>query len=199
MAAAGAASPTPNFSSSEEAITMSRWNHLVRWLQVRGSGRGPGDDHPRGRSSRPRLEWLEDRTVLSPLVPGPTSLHATEGLLYDGQVGTFTDGNSADTAANFTATIVWGDNTSSAGTVTGSAGRFSVSGQHTYAEEGNFPLSAVVTDNQGHSITLGGPPQWTQTGRRTARRDQHRRRSRNRGQYLAATAGTDGKIYAPEV
>ena len=95
-------------------------------------------------------------------MPGPTSLHATEGLLYDGQVGTFTDGNSADAAANFTATIVWGDNTSSTGTVTGSAGRFSVSGQHTYAEEGNFPLSAVVTDNQGHSITLGGPPQWTQ-------------------------------------
>src|SRR6476660_2850104 len=127
---------------------MSRWKSLARWLQVRGSARGRGATIPRGRSSRPRLEWLEDRTVLSPLIPGPTSLQGMEGQFYDGPIGTFTDGNTADTAVSFAATISWGDGSHSAGVVTGSAGQFTVSGRHTYTEEGNYPLSAVVTDNQ---------------------------------------------------
>jgi hypothetical protein len=51
----------------------------------------------RGRSRKLLLEILEDRTVLSPLAAGPVGIHATEGLLYDGAVTTFTDANHADT------------------------------------------------------------------------------------------------------
>ncbi|HEY7578964.1 MAG TPA: alkaline phosphatase family protein, partial [Acetobacteraceae bacterium] len=72
---------------------------------------------------------------------------ATEGAAISGSttVATFTDSNTADTAAGFTATITWGDGTTSAGTVTGSNGSFSVSAGHTYADEGSFPLSATIT------------------------------------------------------
>jgi N-acetylneuraminic acid mutarotase len=141
------------------------------------------------------LEVLEDRTVPSPLAAGPTSLHATEGLLYDGPVGTFTDGNAADTAAGFTATVSWGDGTTSPCTVTGSNGKFTVSGQHPYAEEGNYPLTAVVTElDNGASITLGGPPQWTPLVA-TLPGSYYGYPAQGRGQ-MGAAAGQDGKIYA---
>jgi N-acetylneuraminic acid mutarotase len=149
----------------------------------------------RGRAHKLLLELLEDRTVPSPLNTGPVGIHATEGLLYDGAVGSFTDGNTADTSGNFTATIFWGDGRNSAGTVTGSNGQFTVNGQHTYAEQGNFPLSAVVTDNNGNSITLGGPPSWTPLAATLppALTDYG---APVRGRIdEAATAGTNGKIY----
>ena len=40
------------FQLIKEAITMSRWNYLARWLQVRGSGRGPSATTP----ARPLLQ-----------------------------------------------------------------------------------------------------------------------------------------------
>ena len=63
---------------------------------------------------------------------------ATEGTALPGttQVATFTDTNTSDTASDFTATINWGDGTTTAGTVSGSAGAFTVAGGHTYADEG---------------------------------------------------------------
>ena len=41
---------------------------------------------------------------------------------------------------DFTATINWGDGTTTAGTVIGSNGSFTVAGGHTYADEGSDPL-----------------------------------------------------------
>jgi hypothetical protein len=72
---------------------------------------------------------------------------ATENAALPGttKVATFTDTNTADTAAGFTATIKWGDGTSSAGTIGGVNGSFTVSGGHTYADEGSFALSTTVT------------------------------------------------------
>ncbi|SDO05813.1 hypothetical protein [Afipia sp. GAS231] len=54
------------------------------------------------------------------------------------------DGHHADTAGSFTATIDWGDGVTSVGTITGSNGSFSVEGGHTYADEGNFDVTATV-------------------------------------------------------
>src|SRR5438445_2458824 len=119
---------------------------MLRWI-LKNSMRGRRSNGRAARRERSRkllLEILEDRTVPSPLTAGTTGFHATEGLLYNGAVANFTDGNTQDTAANFTATISWGDNTSSAGMVTGSNGSFTVSGQHAYVEQGHFPGSGVV-------------------------------------------------------
>src|SRR5205085_1129296 len=50
-------------------------------------------------------------------------------------------------AAGFTATVAWGDGTSSAGSVAATAdGRFAVSAGHTYAHAGTFTLTVVAGD-----------------------------------------------------
>jgi hypothetical protein len=85
------------------------------------------------------------------------SFSATEGAAFGGTVATFTDDDSNGTASDYTATINWGDGTtSSAGTVHApSSGSFPVSGQHTYAEEGTYAVSITVDDAGGSSTTTG--------------------------------------------
>ncbi|HUY31900.1 MAG TPA: peptidylprolyl isomerase [Pirellulales bacterium] len=76
------------------------------------------------------------------------SVSATEGHTVAGTMATFTDASATDTAGQFTATVNWGDGSSSTGTVSGSAGAFTVAGAHTYADEGGFTVSVQVTDTQ---------------------------------------------------
>jgi hypothetical protein len=78
-------------------------------------------------------------------VHGVTGLHTTEGLPLTGTVATFTDSDAVLTASAFTASVSWGDGTTSAGTVTGSAGNFTVTGTHTYAEDGSHTITVTVT------------------------------------------------------
>lgn len=83
---------------------------------------------------------------------GPTSLlgGGTDNAPVSGTVATFTDANPAAAAADFTASIAWGDGSTSAGTVSGSAGGpFSVAGSHSYAEDGTYPISVTITDDGG--------------------------------------------------
>src|ERR1043166_5841951 len=62
------------------------------------------------------------------------------------QVATFTDSNLTDTAPSFTASIDWGDGTTTAGTVVGAAGSFTVfGGPHTYADEGQDLIQTTLT------------------------------------------------------
>ena len=70
---------------------------------------------------------------------------------YSGAVTTFADANTTtSTAAEFTATIDWGDGTpATSGTVTGSAGSFTVGGAHTYAGPGSFTVKVHVVDEGG--------------------------------------------------
>src|SRR5205085_10247285 len=80
--------------------------------------------------------------------PGAVCLRAAERIPFSGAVATFTNTFAGNTAADFTATIDWGDGTSSAGTVTDDgAGNYTVSGTHTYANEGNFNVSAVLSED----------------------------------------------------
>src|SRR5207302_1227446 len=77
----------------------------------------------------------------------PAVISATEGSTVSGTVGSFSDANSGATAADFTATIQWGDGSSSAGVVSGpTGGPFTVSGSHLYAEEGSYTIAVTVTD-----------------------------------------------------
>lgn len=72
---------------------------------------------------------------------------ATERVALAGTttVATFSDTDLAELAGAFSATIDWGDGTTSTATVTGSNGSFSVKGGHSYADEGNFAVTATVT------------------------------------------------------
>jgi FG-GAP-like repeat len=85
--------------------------------------------------------------------------NATEGtaLANNTSVATFSDSNGGDTPASFTATIEWGDGTTSAGTVSGGAGTFTVSGGHTYTDEGNDTAKVVLTRTaDGATSTVSG-------------------------------------------
>ena len=62
-------------------------------------------------------------------------------------VATFTDTNTANAAGDFAAAIKWGDGTTSAGTVSGSKGNFTVTGSHTYAAAGTNAVAVTLTDD----------------------------------------------------
>jgi PKD repeat protein len=82
-----------------------------------------------------------------PITASGTTFSATEGASFSGDVATFTDPDTAATASEYSATIDWGDGSATtAGTIGGSAGSFSVSGTHTYTEEGSYSVSVTITD-----------------------------------------------------
>ncbi len=89
--------------------------------------------------------------VLSATVSNVT---ATEGSSFSGVVAT---GTAYGTSNPLSATITWGDGSNSAGSVTLNAdGTYSVSGSHTYGEEGSYPLSVTVKDSGSLSATANG-------------------------------------------
>jgi hypothetical protein len=61
-------------------------------------------------------------------------------------VASFTDTNTVTTPNELVATIVWGDGTSSAGTIMGGGGNFTVQGTHTYTQPGQDILTVEVAD-----------------------------------------------------
>jgi ELWxxDGT repeat protein len=78
----------------------------------------------------------------------PTRSHAAvNAALKNVVVGTFTDGDGSTPVANFTAVIDWGDGSTSTGTVTEAKGVYTISGTHTYAQEGDYTTQATVTVN----------------------------------------------------
>ncbi|TMQ35387.1 MAG: DUF4214 domain-containing protein [Planctomycetota bacterium] len=81
------------------------------------------------------------------------TIATAEATSISGAVAVFTDANSSNVAGDFTAAIDWGDGTTSAGTVTGGAGSFTVSSSHTYADEGSFTVKATLTDDAPGSAT----------------------------------------------
>jgi hypothetical protein len=94
---------------------------------------------------------------LSPGTNGSTDLlYATEGqALSADPLSTFSDLNPNAVADDFTAVIDWGDGTRSPGTVRGGdAGAFDVAGSHTYAHNGWYIASVLVTDADGASTVL---------------------------------------------
>jgi len=75
------------------------------------------------------------------------TLSAVEGGSFTTAVASFTDPDSNAQADEYLATIAWGDGSSSPGTITGpGGGPFSVSGTHTYAEEGTNVVTVYITD-----------------------------------------------------
>jgi N-acetylneuraminic acid mutarotase len=133
---------------------------VLEWLRPRAARRAP-------RSRRLRLEWLEERCVLTPVV-AVLSIAPQAGAPFSGPVATFTDpANPKAGPGSFSAVINWGDGTG-ADTVTASValvnGQLTVSGSHTYAAAGNDTLAVTVTDNAGDSWT-------TQASMSTAREE----------------------------
>ncbi len=90
----------------------------------------------------------------------------TAGTPFTGTVANFTDTNATATAADFTATIDWGDGTVTSGLVGGTGGNFVVSGTHTYAAAGSDTLVVTLHDDAptGASATATGSVQVSSGG-----------------------------------
>ncbi len=84
-------------------------------------------------------------------------VYATSTHVFSGTVGTF-EGDSASASANFSANINWGDGTTSTGTITGSAGSYSINGTHTYSTAGTnvVTLKAWSSPGQGSTHAASG-------------------------------------------
>jgi hypothetical protein len=83
-----------------------------------------------------------------PIFVSVKALSATEFAALNGvTVATFTHANGQEPASAFTATISWGDGTSSTGTVTQSGTTYVVQGSHTYGSDANHTLSVQVQED----------------------------------------------------
>jgi hypothetical protein len=87
-----------------------------------------------------------------PITATGTTLSATEGAKFSGTVATFKDPDTSATPGEYEANIKWGDGGESTGTVSGSGGNLTVSGEHTYAEEATtYPVTVKITDKDNSS------------------------------------------------
>jgi Domain of unknown function DUF11 len=94
-------------------------------------------------------------TVSDAALSASCDVVATSSQSFSGLTATFTDAASpSGTLSDFSATINWGDTTSSAGTVSGPvAGAYFVSGSHTYASTGPFTITTTINDIGGSSTS----------------------------------------------
>src|SRR5207245_11111436 len=117
---------------------------------------------------------------------GPVTISPTVGTPFSGAVATFTDPAGAEPNASddpggvisnhYTATISWGDNTTSAGTITLSSGTYTVSGSHTYATQGTFTVTVTIHHETAPAtivtssavVAPGVPPSVTPPANQTA-------------------------------
>lgn len=83
----------------------------------------------------------------------PVTFAAQKGIGFTGTVATFTDAFTAAMPSDFTATIDWGDATTSAGTVSGGSGAFTVTGTHTYMSVGTFTVKVTLADDPPGTAT----------------------------------------------
>lgn len=77
------------------------------------------------------------------LSPG-SAVSATEGSAVTANLATISDSDQNVAASAFSATVNWGDGTSSQASVTGSGGSFTVAGAHSYADEGSYTITVDV-------------------------------------------------------
>jgi uncharacterized protein (TIGR03118 family) len=89
------------------------------------------------------------------VISGGTASSSSTLVVSSQVVATFVDTGGAEPAANYTATIDWGDGSTSAGTVALSSDgtTFDVSGSHTYTSSGRFTPTVSIADDGGAKAT----------------------------------------------
>ncbi len=109
---------------------------------------------PSGDSTWWSLEGPPDAAggagIVLPVIAQPGSISAVEGAKFSGVVGKATDADSTLTPADFSCQINWGDGSAvdTACTVGGpNGGPYTISGNHTYAEEGTYFARFLISEN----------------------------------------------------
>src|SRR5439155_7735011 len=88
------------------------------------------------------------------ITASPIPIALTEGSAFSGMFATARDPGSPDPASDFGATIDWGDGTTTAGTISGSAGNYTISGGHTYADEGTHRATVTAVENNTPNFSV---------------------------------------------
>jgi hypothetical protein len=91
-------------------------------------------------------------TVTNAINAHGINVNVIHGQAFTSAVASFTDvGPGAGAGA--AATIVWGDGNTSAATISAANGVFTVTGAHTYATPGVYPIQVTISDADGSSGT----------------------------------------------
>jgi hypothetical protein len=93
-------------------------------------------------------------TVADASITATCSTPPTSPQSFSGTVASLADANTGAPASDFTATIDWGDGSStSSGTVAGSGGSYTITGGHSYGSTGYYNITTTVMDDGGsHSV-----------------------------------------------
>lgn len=94
---------------------------------------------------------VADANVLTPV---DTTNTVVQGVSFTGTAATFTDAYTGEPTSNFTATINWGDGTTSSGTVgSPSPGVYTVTGTHVFNTPGRFAGTVTLSDVEPGTAT----------------------------------------------
>jgi hypothetical protein len=88
---------------------------------------------------------------------GGATVTATAGVAFTGQsVATFTDPGGPEPVADYSATIDWGDGSSSAGNIlpADANGTFTVQGSHSYNSAGNDAIAVTIQHDTAPNVTV---------------------------------------------
>ncbi len=100
------------------------------------------------------LPSLAVQVLGGPLTASGQTVTPVEGASFTATVATFTDPIPNNPVSDYTATIQWGNGDSSTGVITANGnGSFNVTGTYTYAEEGTYAVTVLISDNTGRQVT----------------------------------------------
>jgi hypothetical protein len=141
----------PVVAVSEDGLIHVAGDTYSQDFPVKGSNAGTyGGDPNADQGAASQGDAVVLTIAQPPTVFGQTN-HVGVGFPFNGIVASFDNTRPNASPADFTATIDWGDGTSSAGEVTIDSNlltKFDVSGTHTYDKIGTFPAVVRVTDTK---------------------------------------------------
>ncbi len=116
------------------------------------------DVTPGDTNQGPALDNVSFTAVPDTISASPATIAAqTTATSFTVPVATFTDSYPAAPLGNFTATIDWGDGSTSGGTITqpgGTGTTFAVSGTHSYAAHGTYTVGVTVNSIAGGTASV---------------------------------------------
>jgi 6-phosphogluconolactonase (cycloisomerase 2 family) len=105
----------------------------------------------------PSIAVQDSAVVTNPAVNATGGFQITDVKTQDSgfqTVATFVDPAGAETLANYGATILWGDGTSSPGVITIKGGVFTVQGDHTYTTEGSYSVAVSISHTAAPTVQV---------------------------------------------